>query len=196
VDLHRLWEKHGSVWPLRVSLSPAVVTHSHTCIYTHAHKHTHAHARIQTHTHTQGLGALPDPACRAASCGLPNHHAPGHAVCLCASHRVLSGSFTLTHHTRALPCDVFELGGSRKERYKWVRCFDSMEVVVFVVDIAAYASRLFQDESINALAHAHTHAHARIRAHARTHTHTYTHTNTQTQTHTHTHTHTHIQTQT
>ena len=46
---------------------------------------------------------------------------------------------------------VFDFGGARNERRKWVRAFESVTTVIFTVDIAAYDEVLFEDNAINCM---------------------------------------------
>lgn len=46
---------------------------------------------------------------------------------------------------------LFDVGGTRSERKKWIHAFEKVDIVVFHVDIAAYDQLLFEDESVNRL---------------------------------------------
>ena len=46
---------------------------------------------------------------------------------------------------------VFDVGGQRSERKKWIHCFENVNVLVFVAAICEYDQSLFEDESINRL---------------------------------------------
>ncbi|GAA6009963.1 hypothetical protein JCM10207_002176 [Rhodosporidiobolus poonsookiae] len=49
---------------------------------------------------------------------------------------------------------VFDVGGQRSERKKWIHCFENVNVLVFVVAISEYDQTLYEDSSVNRLAEA------------------------------------------
>ena len=44
---------------------------------------------------------------------------------------------------------MFDVGGQRSERKKWIHCFDNVTAVLFVVSIAEYDQVLEEDSSVN-----------------------------------------------
>ena len=46
-------------------------------------------------------------------------------------------------------CSIFDLGGVRSERKKWIHVFEGVDTILFMVDIAAYDKLLFEDETVN-----------------------------------------------
>jgi len=44
---------------------------------------------------------------------------------------------------------IVDVGGQRSERKKWIRCFDDVKAIVFVVNLAGYNSVLFEDATKN-----------------------------------------------
>lgn len=58
---------------------------------------------------------------------------------------VLEASFTFGGQKFA----VLDVGGQRNERRKWIRHFDNVDAVLFVVSIADFDMQLFEDRSIN-----------------------------------------------
>lgn len=44
---------------------------------------------------------------------------------------------------------VFDVGGQRAERRKWINCFDNVTSVIFVAAISEYDQVLFEDPSKN-----------------------------------------------
>ena len=46
-------------------------------------------------------------------------------------------------------CQMFDVGGQRNERSKWISHFDNVDVVIFVVSLADYCKSLYEDESQN-----------------------------------------------
>lgn len=58
-------------------------------------------------------------------------------------------------HTRArvtqrwVPRRLYDVGGQRNERRKWIHCFDEVTAVIFVVALSEYDQGLFEDQSVN-----------------------------------------------
>ncbi|KAI1277180.1 G-alpha-domain-containing protein [Xylaria sp. FL0933] len=46
-------------------------------------------------------------------------------------------------------CRVFDVGGMRSERKKWIHVFPNASVVLFALDTTAYAKGLFEDQTVN-----------------------------------------------
>ena len=44
---------------------------------------------------------------------------------------------------------MFDVGGQRSERKKWIHCFDNVTAVLFVVSIAEYDQSLEEDSTVN-----------------------------------------------
>lgn len=44
---------------------------------------------------------------------------------------------------------LFDVGGQRSERKKWIHCFESVTAILFLVAISEYDQSLYEDESIN-----------------------------------------------
>nr|AAD33674.1 heterotrimeric G alpha subunit [Kluyveromyces lactis] len=44
---------------------------------------------------------------------------------------------------------VYDAGGQRSERRKWIHCFEGITAVVFVIAISEYDQMLFEDERVN-----------------------------------------------
>lgn len=44
---------------------------------------------------------------------------------------------------------MFDVGGQRNERKKWIHCFENVTAVIFVVAISAYDQVLYEDENTN-----------------------------------------------
>ncbi|ETO00838.1 hypothetical protein RFI_36602, partial [Reticulomyxa filosa] len=47
--------------------------------------------------------------------------------------------------------DLFDVGGQRSERSKWIHCFDNVNAVLFVASLNCYDQNLFEDEDVNAM---------------------------------------------
>lgn len=46
---------------------------------------------------------------------------------------------------------LFDVGGQRNERKKWIHCFENVTAVIFVAAISEYDQKLFEDETTNRL---------------------------------------------
>merc|ERR1711998_805966 len=46
---------------------------------------------------------------------------------------------------------MFDVGGQRNERRKWIHCFDNVDAVVFVAALSEFDQVLFEDETMNRL---------------------------------------------
>merc|ERR1719381_34416 len=44
---------------------------------------------------------------------------------------------------------MFDVGGQRNERKKWIHCFENVSCVVFVAAISEYDQTLFEDDATN-----------------------------------------------
>ena len=60
---------------------------------------------------------------------------------------VNSSSFVIGGHT----FQVFDVGGQRSERNKWIHCFDSVTAVLFVASLSCYDQALFELDFINGM---------------------------------------------
>ncbi|KAA1106078.1 hypothetical protein PGT21_028387 [Puccinia graminis f. sp. tritici] len=49
----------------------------------------------------------------------------------------------------ALPEKMFDVGGQRSERKKWIHCFEGVTAVLFLVAISGYDARLLEDGDAN-----------------------------------------------
>jgi GTPase SAR1 family protein len=52
---------------------------------------------------------------------------------------------------KSLNFEMFDVGGQRNERRKWIHCFDHVNVVVFVAAISEFDQTLYEDETQNRL---------------------------------------------
>ena len=43
---------------------------------------------------------------------------------------------------------MFDVGGQRSERKKWIHCFENVTAIIFVVAISAYDQVLIEDDSV------------------------------------------------
>jgi guanine nucleotide-binding protein G(i) subunit alpha len=44
---------------------------------------------------------------------------------------------------------LFDVGGQRSERKKWIHCFENVTALVFLVSLSEYDQMLYEDESVN-----------------------------------------------
>ncbi|KAI8615279.1 G protein alpha subunit [Chytriomyces sp. MP71] len=64
--------------------------------------------------------------------------------------RVMTTRVAEIHFTvQEVPFKVFDLGGQRSERKKWVPYFDDVKAIMFLVAISAYDQLCFEDNSTN-----------------------------------------------
>src|SRR5690606_14335225 len=58
---------------------------------------------------------------------------------------IVEESYTIKKHTYTM----FDVGGQRNERKKWIHCFDGVHAVIFVAALSEFDQYLFEDESQN-----------------------------------------------
>merc|ERR1719414_824676 len=46
---------------------------------------------------------------------------------------------------------VFDVGGQKSERKKWINCFDNVTAVIFVASMSCYDERMFEDQEKNSM---------------------------------------------
>eukprot|EP00834_Sanchytrium_tribonematis_P004997 NODE_276_length_10970_cov_0.627909.p8 type:complete len:163 gc:universal NODE_276_length_10970_cov_0.627909:2378-1890(-) len=46
---------------------------------------------------------------------------------------------------------MFDVGGQRSERKKWIHCFEGVTSLIFVMGLTEYSQRLLEDENVNRL---------------------------------------------
>jgi len=49
---------------------------------------------------------------------------------------------------------IYDVGGQRNERKKWIHCFENVTAVIFVVAISEYDQLLYEDENVNRMTEA------------------------------------------
>jgi len=64
------------------------------------------------------------------------------------------GTTGITETTFPLPAavgkhDMYDVGGTRSGRKKWIHAFDTADAVIFTVDIGSYNQLLVEDETVN-----------------------------------------------
>ncbi|KAL7752075.1 guanine nucleotide-binding protein subunit alpha [Sorochytrium milnesiophthora] len=60
-----------------------------------------------------------------------------------------TGIVETTFHIEELVYRMFDVGGQRSERKKWIHCFENVTAIVFLVAISEYDQVLVEDESTN-----------------------------------------------
>ncbi|GAA5852957.1 hypothetical protein JCM5353_008505 [Sporobolomyces roseus] len=70
--------------------------------------------------------------------------------CRVRSTGIVEETFTIKHHKLR----VFDVGGQRSERKKWIHAFEAVDQLVFVVAISEYDQALYEDETVNRLSEA------------------------------------------
>ena len=60
-----------------------------------------------------------------------------------------SGIITETYDIDKSIFEMYDVGGQRNERKKWIHCFESVTAVIFVAALSEYNQKLFEDHSAN-----------------------------------------------
>jgi hypothetical protein len=60
-----------------------------------------------------------------------------------------TGIIETTFHIGPLTYRMFDVGGQRSERKKWIHCFENVTAILFVVAISGYDQRLVEDKDAN-----------------------------------------------
>ncbi|KAJ3158459.1 guanine nucleotide-binding protein subunit alpha [Irineochytrium annulatum] len=60
-----------------------------------------------------------------------------------------TGIIETTFHIGELTYRLFDVGGQRSERKKWIHCFENVTSIVFLVAISEYDQVLVEDETVN-----------------------------------------------
>ena len=47
--------------------------------------------------------------------------------------------------------NVWDVGGARKERRKWIHCIENLDIIIFSVDTSAYDTGIFEDDKISVM---------------------------------------------
>lgn len=65
-----------------------------------------------------------------------------------------SGIVTERYIIDGTPFEMYDVGGQRNERKKWIHCFEGVTAVIFVAAISEYDQTLFEDASTNRMVEA------------------------------------------
>ena len=60
-----------------------------------------------------------------------------------------SGIVTERYNIEETTFEMYDVGGQRNERKKWIHCFESVTAVIFVAALSEYDQALFEDASFN-----------------------------------------------
>lgn len=63
-----------------------------------------------------------------------------------------SGIVTERYNIDNTTFEMYDVGGQRNERKKWIHCFEGVTAVIFVAAISEYDQKLFEDASTNRMA--------------------------------------------
>jgi len=64
-----------------------------------------------------------------------------------------TGITETTFKVGELTYKLFDVGGQRSERKKWIHCFENVTALVFLVSLSEYDQMLYEDESVVSLKH-------------------------------------------
>ena len=59
-----------------------------------------------------------------------------------------TGITETTFQVGELTYKLFDVGGQRSERKKWIHCFENVTALVFLVSLSEYDQMLYEDESV------------------------------------------------
>lgn len=59
-------------------------------------------------------------------------------------------------NVRGMDFHMFDVGGQRSERRKWIHCFDNVTTILYVIAASEYDQVLFEDHTVNRMAEAFT----------------------------------------
>jgi guanine nucleotide-binding protein G(i) subunit alpha len=62
-----------------------------------------------------------------------------------------TGITETTFEVGELTYRLFDVGGQRSERKKWIHCFENVTALVFLVSLSEYDQMLYEDESVVSL---------------------------------------------
>lgn len=60
-----------------------------------------------------------------------------------------TGIIETSFHYKNVVFRMFDVGGQRSERRKWIQCFDDVTAVLFVSALSGYDMKLYEDQAIN-----------------------------------------------
>jgi hypothetical protein len=60
-----------------------------------------------------------------------------------------SGICCETYNIDGIIFELYDVGGQRNERKKWIHCFEGVNTILFVAALSEYDQTLFEDSSVN-----------------------------------------------
>lgn len=54
-----------------------------------------------------------------------------------------------TYNIEGVTFELYDVGGQRNERKKWINCFEGVNTILFVAALSEYDQNLFEDSSVN-----------------------------------------------
>ena len=73
-----------------------------------------------------------------------------------------TGITETTFKVGELTYKLFDVGGQRSERKKWIHCFENVTALVFLVSLSEYDQMLYEDESVVSPKHNYPRKHERL----------------------------------
>ncbi len=86
-----------------------------------------------------------------ASHFLANRMAPSSSLLMVCYSRKWIFPCVVRYDIDGSPFEIYDVGGQRNERKKWIHCFDDVTAVIFVVALSEYDQTLFEDSTTNRL---------------------------------------------
>ena len=59
-----------------------------------------------------------------------------------------------TYTIKEIVFNIYDVGGQRSERNKWIHCFDSVHGILFVASLSCYDQNLYEENELNAMSEA------------------------------------------
>ncbi|ESN92038.1 hypothetical protein HELRODRAFT_186172 [Helobdella robusta] len=60
-----------------------------------------------------------------------------------------TGIVEMTYKLRGVTFKIFDIGGQRSERKKWIHCFEGVTAIIFLVALSEYDLVLYEDHTVN-----------------------------------------------
>ena len=67
------------------------------------------------------------------------------------NHNIFSGMRDRMFDIHGYMMNVFDTGGQRSERNKWIHCFDTVHCLIYVASLEHFDTNLYEDSDINAM---------------------------------------------
>ena len=62
-----------------------------------------------------------------------------------------TGVVTEKFKMRGKEFHIFDVGGQRSERRKWIHCFEDVTAIIYVASLSSYNEVMFEDEEVNTM---------------------------------------------